>query len=226
MIILIFNNKFIENMKKIIGVIVVVVLIVLAILVFKNNQQKKEVQEFRNQIQETAQQSELTTLVDNSYQININESQLRWTGRTALKSHYGTIDIVDGTIDIKNEALQGIVTLNMNTITSEVGDGLDSHLKNEDFFDVINHPESVIAINRYENGILDIDLTIKQITNTIQIPALVSQEGEILTINGKAEIDRTLWGIEYSSGSIFDDLGDSAINDNFEIEFDLVANQI
>lgn len=210
-------------MKKIIGIIAVIIIIIVAISAVKNNEQRKKTTEQINDIQRTAQTQESNVLSDGSYDINTNDSQLRWTGRTALKSHYGTIDFTEGEIDINNGNIQGEMTLDMNTIASEAGDGLDSHLKNEDFFDIVNYPESNIVINSFENGNLNIDLTIKEITNTIQVPVLVSQESETVTINGITEIDRTLWGIEYSSGSVFNDLGDRAINDNLEIEFDLVG---
>jgi hypothetical protein len=36
------------------------------------------------------------------------------------------------------------------------------------------------------------------------------------------EVDRTKYGIEYNSGSIFDGLGDRVIYDNFELAVNLV----
>jgi polyisoprenoid-binding protein YceI len=67
-------------------------------------------------------------------------------------------------------------------------------------------------------------LTIKGITNKISFPATVNINNGGLTANGTAKIDRAQYDIKYNSGSFFKDLGDKMIYDDFEIEFDLVAN--
>ena len=42
--------------------------------------------------------------------------------------------------------------------------------------------------------------------------------------NAEFSIDRTRWGIEYSSGTIFAELGDKAIRDNIDYRLELVFN--
>ena len=39
------------------------------------------------------------------------------------------------------------------------------------------------------------------------------------TIEGKMEIDRSLYDVRFGSGKFFDNLGDKAINDIFTLEF-------
>ncbi len=60
------------------------------------------------------------------------------------------------------------------------------------------------------------DLTIKDKTNPVTFDITV--KGNTATTSFK--VDRTKFGIEYNSGSIFSSIGDKAIND----EFDLTVN--
>jgi len=70
-----------------------------------------------------------------------------------------------------------------------------------------------------QNGVYTVtaDLTLKGITKPVTFD---------ITVNGNKatsalKIDRTKYGIEYGSGSIFDSLGDKAINDEFELAVEL-----
>jgi hypothetical protein len=46
---------------------------------------------------------------------------------------------------------------------------------------------------------------------------------ESVTATADFEIDRTEWDIRYGSGKFFKDIGDKAINDNFNVKLNLVA---
>jgi polyisoprenoid-binding protein YceI len=113
----------------------------------------------------------------------------------------------------------------MTTIVSDSA-GLDGHLKNEDFFDVENHPEATIAITSTqavsdeENGdyvMATADLTIKDITNTVTFPIYSEESLDV----AKITIDRTLWDIRYGSNKFFDDLKDKAIKDEIDFEVNI-----
>jgi hypothetical protein len=43
----------------------------------------------------------------------------------------------------------------------------------------------------------------------------------MMEISGLAEVDRTLYDVKYGSASFFDSLGDKAINNLFELNFEL-----
>ncbi len=136
--------------------------------------------------------------------------------------HYGTVAIKNGSaVYEEGELVSAEATIDMTTIASEAGGGLDGHLKNEDFFDVANHPEAMIAItstSKSDEGMTaTADLTIKGITNEITFPIVA--DGERYTAN--FSIDRTLWDIKYGSAKFFDDLKDKAIKDMIDFEVNI-----
>lgn len=70
------------------------------------------------------------------------------------------------------------------------------------------------------------NLTIKDKTNPIEFPATVSEQGNSVTIKSEPfMIDRTKWGVNYGSKSVFDNLGDKFIDDDMEITVSIVANK-
>jgi len=217
-------------MKKVIGIIAIVAVVVIVIIT-NNRQATKDiasntVQEFRNDAQENGTLGENTELENAQYAIVTEDSTLGWKGGSAIRSHNGTIDISNGSMDVQDGSVIGNVVLDMNTVDSESNAGLDNHLKSDDFFDVAQYPTATIAINGFSNNNLDVDLTIKDTTLNILVPAVVNQDTNTLNVVGATVIDRTLWDIRYNSNSFFANLGDSAIDDEFEINFDLVAEVI
>jgi polyisoprenoid-binding protein YceI len=57
------------------------------------------------------------------------------------------------------------------------------------------------------------DLTIKGKTNPVTFDITVNKHNT----STKFKVDRTKYDIKYGSGSFFDNLGDKAISDNFEL---------
>ena len=229
-------NMFKISMKKVIGIIAVVAIVIIAISASNKETTEtvetvetlevKTVQEVRNDIQETASFQENADLKNNEYIVISTASTLGWKGSSPIRSHSGTIDIANGSLVIEDNSVIGDVVLNMNSIQSGAGGGLDGHLKSDDFFNIIQYPTARILINGYSNNNLDIDLTIKGTTLNILVPATLIQEETMVRILGATEIDRALWDIRYNSNSFFANLGDSAINDQLEINFDLVAEEV
>lgn len=171
-----------------------------------------------------------------SYEINTKESKVYWTGKKITGSaHTGYISIGNGMISVEGGAVVGgEVNIDLNTIVctdlenEEYNQKLVGHLKGEDFFEVGKFPNAKFEIVSI-SGIGDKSdvigkLTMKGKTHEIAFPAIISVMGNKVTAQGTASVDRIKWGVEYGSGSIFKELGDKAINDEFEIKFDLVAN--
>lgn len=212
-------------MKKILGIIAVIAIVVITIsLTNKKPANAPLVQETpADQVSADAPsvtQQELEDIADGSYVV-MDNSQINWTGKAIGKSHSGTLALENGIINIQEGNINGELAFNMNSITSPSGDGLVSHLKNADFFDVEMYPSAALTVGNYENGILDGELTIKGITNEVSFPVILIQEGENIKLVGDISFDRTQWGIQYGSGRFFDDLGDSAIDDMIDLAVDL-----
>lgn len=218
-------------MKKVLTIIILLALGYLGFTWFQSSQVTSDIEIYeiqkvnKEKVSESNETQDPNTVMDGSYIVEKDATTLNWKGRTALKSHYGTVDLSEGDLAITNTNISGSITFNMSSISSEVGGGLDSHLKNEDFFDVEKYPVSTLVINKYESGKIFGDLTIKGITNSVELPVLLGVQADTMYINGEFTIDRTLWGIEYSSGSVFANLGDKAIYDDIELSIDLQAEK-
>ena len=174
------------------------------------------------------------------YSIDTNKSKVHWVGKKVTGEHNGTISFYNGEIICEDDQPVGAnIKMDMNTIActdltnEQWNTKLVGHLKSDDFFSVEKHPESVFKATAFEpkNGIengnnyqISGELTIKGISHEISFPAKVEINNSGLLAVGTAIIDRTDYDIKYRSGSVFQDLGDNLIYDDFEITFELVAN--
>lgn len=165
------------------------------------------------------------------YEVNLSQSTVKWAGKKIVGGNTeGTIAIKSGRMIIdKGGVKSGEFEMDTKSISSKTAPArLINHLKNEDFFDVEKYPVAFFKLTsvRVENGrsMVTGNITIKGITKSLTFPAIISTSGN--KIEAKAEgvkIDRTQFGIQYSSGSIFTSLGDKAIEDNFVLDISIVA---
>ncbi|MCP4138860.1 MAG: YceI family protein [Chloroflexi bacterium] len=166
------------------------------------------------------------------YVVDIKESSLGWFGEKVIgKKHYGSVKILEGTLVVENGTfVSGTVVMDMNSINVEDGSPqrLENHLKNDDFFGVNAHPTSTLEIISAkalgnDQYAVSATLTIKGISQPLDFIAIATEESGRITASAEIVFDRTLYGIEYDSASIFSDLGDKAIKDEISISVTLVA---
>ncbi len=104
------------------------------------------------------------------------------------------------------------------------------HLKSPDYFDVDKFPTSNIVITRVEpvsGKTIKItgDLTIRDVTRPVTFTADFEVKDETVKASGTLVIDRTDWGIRYSSGKFYDNLADQAVSDEVEFIIEIVAKR-
>jgi len=176
------------------------------------------------------------------YNVDLEASKMLWKGFKPLKTHNGTIKLASGTVAVRGGIVEaGKFSIDMNSITNldlegEYKTNLENHLKGTvegketDFFNVTDYPFSVFKLT----GVTEKDgktmvsgnLTIKDKTNNIEFPATVTVGEYELTIESEPfMIDRTNWGVNYGSKTVFDNLGDKFINNNMELTLLLVAKK-
>ena len=161
--------------------------------------------------------------------VDVESSQIEWTGKKIAGTHRGTIKLEKGFLNLSNEGklTGGKFVMDMNSIVvtdleGEYKEQLEGHLSNDDFFGVANHPNSTLEItdvaeksgNAYA---VTGDLTIKGKTEPVEFELDVIEE----TATGRVAIDRTKYGIRYGSGSFFNNLGDKTISNNFILDVKL-----
>ncbi len=179
-----------------------------------------------------------------TYEIDTTQSTIEWRGTKPTGEHQGTINIQDGTLMATMEEItSGRVVIDMNSInvTDEGIDpddktSLENHLKGTvegketDFFNVNKFPTATFEITGVteENGqkMLQGNLTLKEETKNIQFPVNSNLDGETITLESETfTIDRTDWGVNYGSKSVFDNLGDKFISDEMELTINVTARR-
>jgi polyisoprenoid-binding protein YceI len=179
------------------------------------------------------------------YRIDLKQSTVMWHGYYLFSfgEHYGAIDLKPTELSFGNDELRGTFEIDMNTLRTidmkdeeDGGKGFNDHLKSDDFFSVAKFPTAMFTITKTEkikdattgqpNYEVTGNLTLKGITKSLKFPVEVSAIGKTLTARGRFKFDRTLWNIQYKSGKVFGDVGDSAISDAIGIEFNLKGNAL
>ena len=169
------------------------------------------------------------------YNVDAAKSTFKWTGKKVTGQHWGNINFSSGQVSVDgNNIVGGTFSVDMNSISvkdipaDKGGDKLLGHLKSDDFFGVAGHPTTTLVIKKATakgGNSYDVvaDLTIKGTTAEVTFPATITKDAGSLSAQASFKINRTKYGIKYGSGSFFDNLGDKAISDDFEVEVNIAA---
>ena len=157
--------------------------------------------------------------------VDATKSSINWTGKKVTGSHEGTINLKDGKLIFKGKKLIGgtfnVDMTSMIVTDLKAGQGkekLEGHLKADDFFGTDKHETATLVFKKVATKSPNVyavtgDLTIKGITKPVSFDLTTTAN----SATTKVVIDRTKYDIKYGSGSFFDNLGDKAINDNFDL---------
>ena len=185
--------------------------------------------------------ADVPAIADGTHNIDLSESRLEWLGRNLMNKHWGTVGIESGHLDYKDGILVGgtfVIDLTRIECTDLAGTDMHNylitHLHNDDFFDVENHPKSTFVVTQVAPGPehtpgspnLEItgNLTLRGQTHPISFLAATG-----ITPEGKAAaqasfaIDRTRWGILYGSGKFFHRLAGHVVNDELEFQLRVIT---
>ncbi len=194
----------------------------------KNEKNKVEVKEEVKEVEKAEE-------VNSSYKVDVSKSVVNWKGSKPTGTHNGAVLIKNGFFNIENNTLKtGEFTIDMNTIScadlqAENGkEKLESHLKSVDFFDVDKFSTASFKIVSSEEneGKINVtgNLTLKDITKSITIPMTVTENDGVATLKSDTfSIDRTDFGITYSSKKFDAALKDKFINDLMEMSIEIEA---
>jgi polyisoprenoid-binding protein YceI len=179
-----------------------------------------------------------TTFKTETYKADTKASKIGWFAKKVTGQHNGYVTLKEGTLQVENgKIIGGEFTMDMTSISCEdIKDAdknakLVNHLKSNDFFSVEANPTSKFVIKKVkhtgkkgndETYTITGDLTIKGITNPITFDAKTTSNGNKITAAAKFTFDRLLWKIEYSSGKIFESIGDKMIYDDVEMTLNMV----
>lgn len=169
------------------------------------------------------------------FQVDTAASTLTWNAKKVTGEHYGNVQIASGELATDGKVIkQGSFEIDLSTLTvtdvtnAESNAKLVRHLKSDDFFSVEKHPKANFSITSVtpkagDEYTVKGKLTIKGITNEIEFPANIIRNGKKITASAKIVVDRTQYDIRYRSSNYFENLGDKAISNEFELNLKLVA---
>ncbi len=176
-----------------------------------------------------------------TYLLDRDRSVFRWTGRSIVGRHHGTIELSGGELTVTDrQPASGWFTLDMTTIHNEdLQDEafrrlLESHLRSDDFFDVDDYPSARFDIR----GIIPLagstpgtpgyrvtgELTLRGVARELVFDAQIEpREGDAVAGQAHFDLDRTLWGVRYGCGRLFEKLGMHLVDDLISVELQLTA---
>lgn len=173
-----------------------------------------------------------------TYKVQPQLSTLGWTGKKVGGQHVGTIELKDGTVQVKGSQIVGgtfvadMASLKNTDLTdADYNAKLVGHLKSEDFFGVEKNPTATFVITSIKplkgdaagnNATITGNLTIKGKTNPLSFPAKVGVKNGVAAATGTATIDRSKYDVKYGS-TFFGAAADKAIDDNFQLSFNVIA---
>lgn len=207
-------------MKK----VIIAIVAVSAILVSCKGEKKEKV-EAKEEVK-----VEKVAVVDN---VDLGASILNWKGTKPGGAHNGTVALKESSLVVENGKITGgefvvdMATIkNLDIKNPEYGAKLVGHLSNADFFDVEKFPTSKFVITSVEekDGKLAVtgNLTIKDVTKSITIPASLTQENGVNVFKSdNFNIDRADFNVKYGSKKWFDNLKDKFIDDLVEMSFEV-----
>ncbi|QMU65081.1 MAG: YceI family protein [Flavobacteriaceae bacterium] len=171
---------------------------------------------------------EKTETVNN---VDITASLVTWKGSKSGGSHHGTVSLKQGSLIIKDGAItSGDFVIDMASIKNEdlspdYGAKLVKHLSSDDFFDIEKFPTArfiITSVEQKEDTLaVTGNLTIKDVTKSITIPATLTEEGAKIFKSDTFAIDRADFNVKYGSKRFFPSLEDKIINDLVEMSFSI-----
>ncbi len=218
-----------------------VLLLTLLFTIYSCKSEKKEEKEEKNET-ESAKNEVFKQDISESleYAVSIDKSKIEWSGSKPTGRHAGSITITSGIISTENNTIKNgsfVIDMTSITVTDLKGEeklSLEKHLKGEakdkedHFFNVAKFPEALFEITGFTEKegktLIEGDLTIKGIKKSISFLAKTKIDSSSFSLTSDPfTINRTDWGINYKSKSIFENLGDKFVNDDIGISINIIA---
>jgi polyisoprenoid-binding protein YceI len=164
------------------------------------------------------------------FQIASAQSNIEWVGRKVTGAHNGTIAVKEGDLILSDGKIAGgkfivdTTSIKILDITDpETNAQFAGHLASDDFFSTQKFPEASFEITSTTGDHIVGDLTIKGITHPVGFDVAINVEGELMKAAARIVIDRTQYEMKFRSGNFFQNLGDTLIYNEFELNVSLTA---
>lgn len=191
----------------------------------------------KKKVESTAENNVTEVSIGDNLTACQHQSKIFWKGSKPGGEHNGLIQLKQGGSFIVDDGklTGGKFVIDMNSIVNfdvedeDMNAKLVGHLKSSDFFHVDSFPEAIFVITKVDqieedgyNNHISGNLTMKEITHEISFKAKVHVKDNGM-IDAKSEdivLDRTKWNVNYGSKSVFKELKDKFIHDEFTLSIE------
>ncbi len=167
------------------------------------------------------------------FNVDATQSRMDWEGRKVTGAHNGTINIKEGQLVLEDGRLTGgsfvidVASIRILDVTDPATNAqFAGHLASDDFFAIAQYPEAFLTITSVVADRVTGDLTIKGNTHPVHFNMALAVQGDSLQASAKIVVDRTLYGIRFRSGNFFQNLGDTLIYNDFDLNVNLTAKAL
>lgn len=164
------------------------------------------------------------------------ESTIEYYGATPSHGHKGSFNVSEGSLMVDKGSLTGgrftIDLTKTNILDADTNNAykLVQHLMSDHFFDIAKYPTATFEITGVEavtgndkvSHNVSGNLTLKDSTKNVVIPAMISMQDGSLTATAAFTIDRTDWGMTYGNDK---SLKDKFIYPKVEMNLNLKATK-
>jgi len=177
-----------------------------------------------------------------TWQVDTEESWLRFVGRNANGFHDGAMNLKRGSVRVTGDETTGDVAVDLTTLRNFDLEGDSSqpyfitHLLSDDFLFAERHPEVAYAITGVSElseaaattatHRIDGQLTMRGIKAPLSLDTNVSAiKNGRLAAEAHFDLDRTRWGMVYGSARFFAHLGMHTVFDQVSVTLRLVLSR-
>jgi polyisoprenoid-binding protein YceI len=150
---------------------------------------------------------------EHTYTVDVNASQVHWTGSALTYAHQGTVKFKSGTFTTQGPVLKSgefVVDMTGDYMLSDSNyaepgskggtkENLMGHLKSPDFFNVDTFPTTNLKITAVNGNSATVDLTVKGKTNseTLNDIVIIQNADGTVSASGKLTFDRKKYGLNW-----------------------------
>lgn len=164
-----------------------------------------------------------------TYTITKQSNTLTWGGKAAVGGYApeGTLQIQNATITYENNTITALeIIVDMTSLYQE-NKQLSGHLRDKDFFHIKKYKTATFILSEpvnvsSETCILNGMMTIKENQNKEAVKATITIQDGSISITFNHTMDRTTYGVNYNSPSIFKSLKENVIADDFTLKGSLI----
>jgi polyisoprenoid-binding protein YceI len=175
----------------------------------------------------TSSPSPRTSGTGQKYLITAQNSKIEFVASKVTGSHNGSFKDFSGEIDFAGqpEKSRVLININMDSVSTDT-DGLTTHLKTPDFFDVAKFPKATFESTEIKTGgekgathTVTGNFQLHGVTKAITFPATIGVAADAITVESTFSINRKDFGINYAGAA------DNLIRDEVVISLHIKATK-